>query len=323
VYRKPQPVRGYLYIGAASFLWGVAATMGRAAFTGHLLPGGAVIGAIDPLILSQTRTGFTFLALCAILGWRRGLTNLRVPRRDLAWFAVLGVAGMAASNFTYYVAIQRTNVATAIILQYTAPIWVLVYLAASGRQKAGIRQIAAVCLALPGIALLIDLFGAGQFRLDHWGITAALLAAFAFAFYNVAAHGVLARYDRWTVLLHVTGWAAVFWLLVNPPWKVVASNYSATQWGFLVVFAVVSALAPFAFYAAGLQHLDPSRAMIAACMEPVFAIVLAAAALGELMRPSQLAGVVLVMAAIIAVEWPQRKKAGMKGAGAAAVEPIE
>jgi drug/metabolite transporter (DMT)-like permease len=297
--------------------------MGRAAFTGQYLPGGAVINAIDPLILSQTRTGFTFLVLGVILAWRRGLTNLGVPRRDLGWFAVLGVAGMAASNFTYYVAIQRTNVATAIILQYTAPIWVLVYLAASGRQKPGIRQIAAVCLALPGIALLIDLFSAGQFRLDRWGVTAALLAAFAFSFYNVAAHGILARYDRWTVLLHVTGWASVFWLLVNPPWKVAASNYSATQWGFLAMFAVVSALGPFAFYAAGLQHLDPSRAMIAACMEPVFAIVLAAVALGERVQPLQFVGAVLVLAAIIAVEWPQRKRAGAKGAGAAAVEPIE
>jgi drug/metabolite transporter (DMT)-like permease len=35
------------------------------------------------------------------------------------------------------------------------------------------------------------------------GVTAALLSAFSFAFYNVGGHSVLARYDRWKVLLWV------------------------------------------------------------------------------------------------------------------------
>ena len=45
----PNPVKGYFYIGSAAFLWGVSATLGRAAFTGHLLPGGASLRNIDPL----------------------------------------------------------------------------------------------------------------------------------------------------------------------------------------------------------------------------------------------------------------------------------
>jgi drug/metabolite transporter (DMT)-like permease len=87
----------------------------------------------------------------------------------------------------------------------------------------------------------------------------------------------------------------------------------------MAVFAVVSALGPFALYAAGLEHLEPHRAMIGACMEPVFSIALAAAALGELVRPPQLAGVVVVLAAIVAVEWPTRKRIPAE----AVIEPIE
>ena len=79
MYSKPQPLRGYLYIGAATFLWGVAATIGRAAFTGRLLPSGEAIAAVGPLILSQTRNSFTFLALLLILGMRRGWPALSVP----------------------------------------------------------------------------------------------------------------------------------------------------------------------------------------------------------------------------------------------------
>ncbi len=319
MYSKPQPLRGYLYIGAASFLWAVAATMGRAAFTGRLLPSGEAIAAVGPLILSQTRITFTFLGLLLILRMRRGWPALSVPRADAGRLFLLGVLGLSASNFFYYVAIQRTNVATAIMLLYTAPIWVLLYLSARWLRKPSLQQVSGVALAMTGIALLIDLFGTGQFRLDRAGVIAGLLAAIAFAFYNIGAHGVLKRYDRWTVLLYVTGSAAIFWIVINPPWKIVMARYNGMQWSFMVIFAVVSALGPFAFYAAGLQHLEPTRAMIAACMEPVFAVGLAALALGELLRPMQLAGIVLVLGAIIAVEWPGRKRI----AAEAIVEPIE
>jgi len=324
VYSRPHPLRGYLYIGAATFLWGVAATLGRAAFTGYLLPGGEPLGAVDPLILSQTRVTFSFLVLLPILCWRRGWGRLRMTRSDTFSLFLLGVCGIAASNFFYYVAIQRTNVATAIILQYTAPVWVLLYLAARGRQRPAPQQVVAVAVGLAGICLLMDLFGSGEFHLDKIGVAAALLSAFSFAFYNIAGHGILSRHDRWTVLLYITGSAAVFWLSVNPPWRILAAHYSGWQWIFLLVFAVVSALGPFSFYAAGLQHLEPTRAMIASCMEPVFAITMAAIALGEVMRPIQAAGIVLVLAAIIVVELPGRKDRTTPGRGETIeVEPIE
>ena len=323
MYRKPHPLRGYLYIAAATFLWGIAATLGRAAFTGRLLPSGEAISEVGPLILSQTRNSFTFLALLVMLGMKRGWPALAVSRGDFARLCLLGVLGISAANFFYYLAIQRTNVATAIMLQYTAPVWVLLYLSGRWRRKPSWQQTVGVILAMTGIAVLIDVFGAGQIRLDQLGVAAGMLSAFAFAFYNVGAHGVLKRQDRWKVLLYVTGSASVFWLLVNPPWKIVAASYSGLQWSFMAVFAVVSALAPFAFYAAGLEHLEPSRAMIAACMEPVFSIGLAAVLLSEFVRPVQLVGVLLVLAAIIAVEWPNRKRIAVGTTGSAMVEPIE
>jgi drug/metabolite transporter (DMT)-like permease len=230
---------------------------------------------------------------------------------------VLGTVGMAASNFFYYLAIQRTNVATAIILQYTAPLWVLLYTAARAKRWPTAQQILAVFLALIGIALLINLFG--EFRLDHLGLVVALIAAFSFAFYNVAAHSVLARYDRWIVILYVTGSAAAFWMLADPPWKIWRTHYSGGEWAFLIVFAIVSALLPFLFYAAGLQHLEPTRAMIASCTEPVFTIAIAAVALGELMGLLQFVGILVVLVAILVVEMPGRRAR----ADAALVEPIE
>jgi len=315
------PLRGYFYIGSAALLWGVSATLGRAAFTGHLLSGGASLGAIDPLILSQSRATLSLAVLLPVLLARRGASALRVPGRDLVRFFLLGILGVAASNYLYYLAIQRTNVATAIILQYTAPVWVLLYTVARGAQgrRPSWRRSAAVGLAVVGCALAVGFVGSGGFRMDPVGVTAALLAAFSFAFYNVGGHKVLARYDRWKVLLWVLVAASTFWIFVNPPWKIVAAHYGPQQWGFMLVFSLVSVLGPFSCYFAGLQHLEPTRAIVASCLEPVFSILIAALVLGELLRPMQTVGIVLVLVAIVLIQLPERAARGEEFV----VEPIE
>ena len=304
---RAHPVRGYLYIASAAFLWGVAATLGRAAFTGRLLPKGQALRPIDPLILSQSRTTFSFIVLTVALVLLRGWKRLRLPVSDFRRMFVLGIFGVAASNYLYYLAIQKTNVATAIILQYTAPILVLLYTVARGLQKPTVQRISAVGLAVTGIALVIGIFGSSGFRLDAIGVIAALGAAFSFAFYNVGGHSILARYDRWTVLLYVIFSASLFWIVVNPPWKIAAAHYSVDQWLFLLVFSLISVLAPFSLYFAGLQHLEPTRAIVVSCLEPVFSIVIAAVALGEVMRPLQTFGIVLVLVAIVVVQLPDRR----------------
>jgi drug/metabolite transporter, DME family len=321
--RQAHALRGYFYIGSAAFLWGVSATLGRAAFTGHPLLGGVSLGVsiknIDPLILSQSRVTLSLAVLFPVLLMRRGVSALRVAGRDLARFLLLGVFGVAASNYLYYLAIQRTNVATAIILQYTAPVWVLIYTVARGAQRPSWRRTAAVGLAVVGCALAVGFVGSGTLRMDKIGVTAALLAALSFALYNVGGHKVLARYDRWKVLLWVLVGTSAFWICVNPPWKIVAAHYVREQWEFMLVFSLVSVLAPFSCYFAGLQHLEPTRAIVASCLEPVFSILIAALVLGELVRPMQTVGIVLVLVAIVLIQLPERTARG----GELVVEPME
>ena len=315
---KSHPVRGYLYIGAATFLWGIAATLGRAVFTGRFFFTGQALRPIDPLILSQGRTTFSLLVLLPVLLIRRG-RDLRLPAVDLGQCFLLGVLGVAASNYLYYLAIQKTNVATAIILQYTAPVWVLLYMVTRGQQRVTTKRVSAVALAVVGSALAIGIVGSGGFRLNTVGVMAALAAAFSFAFYNVGGHRILARYDRWKVLLYTLLSASAFWMVVNPTWKVAAAHYSAGQYIFLFVFSLISVLGPFSCYFAGLQHLEPTRAIVASCLEPVFSIVLAALILGEVMRPVQTLGILIVLAAILLVQMPERGMAEE----ATVVEPIE
>jgi drug/metabolite transporter, DME family len=230
---------------------------------------------------------------------RRGLRPLRLPWRDLGKLLVLGLAGVAASNYFYYLAIQRTNVATAIIVQYTAPVWVLLYMVARGTERLRLSKIGSVLLAITGIALVIGLFRHGGIQLDVIGVIAALVAAFSFTYYNIAGHYLLARYDRWTALLYTTLAASLFWLIVNPPNKVMAAHYSANTWLFLAAFSFLSVLLPFTFYFAGLELLVPTQAIIASCLEPVFSILIAAVALKEVVGPVQAIGIAMVLSAIV------------------------
>jgi drug/metabolite transporter (DMT)-like permease len=206
---------------------------------------GEALHPIDPLILSQTRTSFSLLVLLPLLVGRRGWQRIKLPLPDLIQCLVLGMLGVAASNYFYYVAIQRTSVAIAIIVQYTAPVWVLLYVVARGQQKLSLQKVAAVGVAITGIALTIGIVGAksaSPLRLDSYGFIAALLASFSFAFYNVGGHRILARYDRWRVLVWTLISASAFWLFVNPPWKVIAAHYAPAQWGFLFIFSMISVL---------------------------------------------------------------------------------
>lgn len=318
-------MRGYVFIASAALLWGVSANLGRAVFTGKLALNATALRPIDPLILSQTRTTFSLLVLLPLLAASQGWQRIKLPAGDLAYCFLLGTFGVAVSNYFYYVAVQRTSVATAIMVQYTAPVWVLFYVVARRQQKFSLQKVVAVAFAVAGIALLIGVVGtraadAPSLGLDSYGILAALLASFSFAFYNVAAHGILARYDRWRVLLWTLAAAAAFWLFVNPPWKIAAAHYTPAQWLFLLVFSMTSVLGPFSLYFLGLQYLEPTRAIIASCLEPVFSILLAALLLGEVLRPIQTLGIAFVLAAIVIVQRPSRDSMAEEST---VIDPIE
>jgi DME family drug/metabolite transporter len=303
--RRPAALRGYLAIAGAAFFWGASAALGKAVFTGRLVSAPS-LQPLGPLILAQTRTSISFLVLAPAILARGGRNALTIRSRDLLGCAVLGVIGVAASNYFYYLAIEKTTVATAIVLQYTAPVWVLVYLVIRGLQRATRQRVAGVAAAVAGCALAIGIGGPAHIRTNALGAASGFLAAFSFAFYNVYGHRILARQERWPIIVYALLGASLFWLVVNPPWRIVAAHYSGAQWTFLGVFAVTSMLVPMSLYFAGLQHLDATRAIVTSCLEPVFAILITALFVGEAVHALQLVGIALVLLATVVVQLPDR-----------------
>ncbi|MBI2682071.1 MAG: EamA family transporter [Acidobacteriales bacterium] len=312
--RPAHPVRGYLWIAAAATLWGTSATLGKAAFQG-LLAANAEQTRIDVLILAQSRTTMALLVLAPILFALRGGEAFRLPRRSAAMAIFMGVAGIAGANYFYYYAIAKTSVATAIVIQYTAPIYVLGYMALRGRQRASFERVGSVALAILGVALVIGAVHLhptfpfatlSGLQANGPGVMASILASFSFAIYSLTAAGLVNRHSLWTVFLYALAGAAVFWLVINPPWKILAAHYSPVQWGFLFVFSMWSMLAPFACYLVGMRSLDPTRAIVTASLEPVVAILGAAVVLSEPTGLMQVIGMVIVLAATIVIQIPEK-----------------
>jgi hypothetical protein len=125
----------------AEFFRAMKSLKGAFSFSAHRCSGGVGHGRdfffsrnVDVVILTQTRLTISFLLMAAaFLLFRRDLLVINV--RDLYKFFLLGVIGELGSMFTYYFTIEQTNVATAILLQYLAPLFVLAYAAISRTER--------------------------------------------------------------------------------------------------------------------------------------------------------------------------------------------
>ena len=295
---QKHPWRGYFFIAIATLGWGAAAALGKKIFNGGLFSGHALI---SPIVLTQARASFTVLIFGPFLWLRFGRSIFKISRRDLALCALVGTLGVACSNYFYYLAVQRSTVSLAITVQYTAPIWVLMYMVGRGREPATLQKGAAALVAMIGTALAIGVFHSGV-QPSVIGIGAALLASFGYSFYNIAGQGLVMRNHPFTVMFYLLLSSALLWLVVDPPWRVLAQHFSRDQWGFLFIFACISMVLPYMFYLTGLKYLDPTRAVITSCLEPVFAILFAVLFVQETLRPLQVAGIAAVLAATVMVQ---------------------
>ncbi len=281
-------LRGYAMIAAAAFFWGISATAAKFLFNRD----------ISTLLVVQTRVTFSAVLMAAGFGLLRP-SLLKVDLRDLWRLAALGVVGVAGANITYYLVIRETTVATAILLQYTAPLLVLGYGVLSRDEGFSAVKLVAALLSLAGCALALGVFDTAAIVLTPLALAAGIGSIVTFAFLTVYTRKVVARMPSWTAVLYALVFASLMWAIVNPPWVIARESHPAGLWPALIGFAIISVLIPHSLFAAGLRSVVPSRAIITSTLEPIVAIASAALVLGELLTPLQILGAVTVLAAII------------------------
>jgi drug/metabolite transporter, DME family len=274
-------------IALAAALWAVAATAARSLFDDGM----------QPVELAGARVTVAALGL-AIVNRQWAL-----PRSAKTAGSVLAFGlSIALVTVTYYVAIEHLAVAVAVVLQYTAPAMVVVWVAIAHRRPSAREVWVALVLALVGVVFASDLPGADIDEIDLVGIAAGLGSAVCFASYTIFSEKVGAAYGPVGAMFRAFFVAAIFWnvaLLVTGRVNPLFSSDDLLLIGFIGVFGT---LVPFSLYVWGIRHVKPERAVIAATLEPPFAALVAWIWLGQGLSAMQLAGGALVVAAVVALQ---------------------
>ncbi|MGY2078996.1 EamA family transporter [Modestobacter sp. SYSU DS0657] len=256
--------------------------------------------------LRCTGAAITLLAGLALLAPAR----LRLHRRDVPLVAVLGVVGIALTQFLFYVAIDgRLPVGIALVFEMTAPVFIALYVWLVRRERVRRRLWLALALSLGGLVLVAEVWQGGG-ALDPVGVAVALTAAVCLAtYYLVGERGTVDRDP-----MGLTAWsfaaAAVFWAVAAPWWRfdagVLAERVPVSLGevevpaGLLVGWiAVLGAALPFWLSLAALRHLPPTTAGILATAEPVLASIVAWLWVEQVLTPWQIAGGAVVLTGIV------------------------
>lgn len=260
---------------------------------------------IDPLALSAGRAFTACVLLAIFLGMRRR-DAFAITVRDVPFFAVFGVVGLAGVHFSYFMTISLTNVATAILLEYLAPVLVLVVSVLFLHHKFTWSLPAGVALSIAGCALVVGAVGGTGLVVSSAGIAWGLISAVFFAAYSLMGSVAARRYPPFTTLFYGLVFAAIFWLLLLGPRPLVMIASDSRALAAVVFVAVVSTIVPFAAFLSALRFIAPTNATVTSTVEPVIAGIGAYALFGEALTAWQLVGGLLVLAAIAVVQLPER-----------------
>ena len=295
--RTVRPGLGYAFTLGAAALFAVNGTVSTLALQA---------GLSAPRLTALRCTGAAVALLAVLLVVAPG--RLRVARRELPLLAVLGVVGIAMTQYLFYVAIGRLPVGIALVFEFTGTVLIAVYVWLVRREEVRRRVWAALVLSLSGLALVTEIWTGGG-SLDVLGVAAGLGAAVALAtYYLIGERGTVSR-DPVTLTCWAFVAAAVFWAVAAPWWQFDAAvlgrdvpvsigSLELPLWVLVAWIAVMGAVMPFGLSIAALRHLSPTAAGLVATAEPVFASLVAWLWVGQVLTGWQVAGGAVVLTGI-------------------------
>lgn len=253
-------------------------------------------------------------------------------RNNWLTIVLFGLIGVAACQLFYFNAVARLSVGVALLLEYLAPVIIVLWLWAASRRRPRLLTSAGTLLSLAGLALVLDLTGAVKVDLVGvlWGMAAAVCLAIYF-FITARENDTLPPIVLASGGL-MTG-AAVMWLAAATGLLPMAFSTADTTLGpwttpWWVSLAGLVVLATVLAYVSGImaaRALGSKVASFVSLTEVLFAVVWAWLLLGELPRPIQLLGGLLIVGGVILVRLDElRAPAAPQGGKAApAASPLE
>jgi drug/metabolite transporter (DMT)-like permease len=273
-----------------------------------------LLSGVSATTLSETRAMGAFVILFAVVAITRPQA-LRIRRGEWKLLLAYGVIGVAMTQFLYFVAIERMPIGIALIIEFTAPIWIVLWVRFGRRQAVRGTVWVGLLLAVIGLSLVAQVWRG--FTLNGLGVAAAFGAAIALAlFYILGEHqqqGDNAR-DALSLTMWGMGGAALFWVVV-PPWSLSAWGAYAGMseplagvgpqvplWMLTTWMVVMGTVIPFVLAMKALTYITAAQASIIGMTEPLIASIIAWIALSEVLTPLQIAGGAIVLVGVYLAE---------------------
>lgn len=276
-------------------------------------------GHISPWRLAQVRA-IGAASILAIYLWRKAPQTLRITKAEIPRLAALGAFGIAAVNGTYFLAISRMHVSIALLIEFTAPVWIVLYLRFVKRKYVPSQMWIALALALTGLAFVAQVWDG--LTLDGIGVIAAFASAIAVAIYFVVGEGISNSRDGASITMWGFFFAAITWCLLLPIWNFpidifttsiplegALDGFSAPGWVLIMYVILIGTIAPYLCVMVGLKNLKASTTSAFGMLEPIFAGIIAWFWFSESWTIIQLIGGVIVIAGIYMADQARSKTA--------------
>lgn len=234
----------------------------------------------------------------------RNRDKLKISIKDLWMFLGTGILSIVFFNIMYFWTIELATLSVAAILLYTAPCFVMVMSVLFFHERLTGRKLSALLLAFAGCAFttgVLDavLYGGGTGIIRPLGILTGIASGFGYALYSIFGNVALKKYSPETVTVYTFIVAAcslapfcaripLFLRLCHLP--VLANGIS---------IGLVSTMAPFLFYTAGLAYTPPGKASVLAFVEPMVATLVSVFILHEPLRFTGVIGILMIFSSIV------------------------
>ncbi len=300
-----RPIVGYgLYLAAAA-LFGFNGTVSKT-----LLATG-----ITAARLSQLRATLAFLVLLvAVLVTNRSSLRIR-SMRELRLLAGYGIAGVMLTQYMYFASIHRIPVGISLIIEFTAPFMVALWMRVARGVPVGRRVLLGMLVAFGGLVLIAQVWNG--FQLDTLGVLYAWGAAIALAIYFVLGEAATqAPYRRDPLSVTMYGFAAstLVWAVLQPwwsfPWQQLSglsepwgsAGWRLPLWLLVCSMVLLGTVVTFWLVVSSFRHITAAQASSFGMAEPVLASVIAWLLIGEALNGWQVTGIAVAALGILVAE---------------------
>lgn len=227
--------------------------------------------------------------------------------RDLFQIVAYTLLGLMPVQFTYFLAVEASNAATATILQFMGPVFIALWMVLAHRQFPTRSEGIAILCALLGSFLLVTHGNPATLVISVGALVWGLLSGVTSATNTLIPAELLTRYSPMTVNTWSMILGGILFNCVQPVWSIhiPLTLLNVSKLGFVVLFGTLLA---FLFFLQSLQYIRPTVVSLLDAFEPLSATIIAVALLGVNFSGLDILGSLLIISTVFILAIGERPK---------------